>query len=309
MGTYTFGRPTYLLKGEFVEEGRWRGRRPENNQWVYGVLLKTKDGKIKGILNENTRKIFNFNRENPALCNGVVCGIPVFESSAINEQIVWYVELARVIEDTVESYDPNKHKDYETALTFEEIQQKYDIFEKDLELYARCVHGTYMYVYGNEQVATTMSHLDVLTREREKLCEEIQIPLNSNDVTVNSLVKLLSNRFEKYKVLSMLLGKTSSYVSYEMNKREYYFDDLEFRKKHFTVALTLDGIADHYVYMVTNNKSIDIWVDDDCGVKYFNTDSRWFKMHIDVRYQSFTDSFLQTYIASVTNILKSYNEL
>lgn len=309
MCTRTWDKPTYLLNGEFVEDGRWRGRRPENNQWVYGRLLKTKDGKIKGILNENTRRVYRPDMENPAFCNGFVCGIPVFDSSDITEPVVWYVELARVIEPTVESYDPLKPTDYEIALTFDEIKQKYDTFEKSFKLYNSYAESyTFLYEYGNEQLATALSQLDVLAVEKDKLCEEIQIPLNSHDVTVRSLLELSSTRLKKYKAISSLLGNTRSYVGMDY-KRKYVFDDLKFRTKHFTVALTLDGIADHYVYMTTDNEWVDIWVGNDFGVKCFIIESRLFSMHIDLRYHSFTDSFLQTYIASVTNILKSYNEL
>lgn len=38
---------TYIVSTEF-----YRARRPVNNAWVIGYLVKTKDGKIEGILNK-----------------------------------------------------------------------------------------------------------------------------------------------------------------------------------------------------------------------------------------------------------------
>lgn len=66
------------IKGYTIEEGRYRARRPANNHWVYGFLVKKTNGEIEGILNEKT-----------------LCHISSDPS---------YAELAWIDENTLESY-------------------------------------------------------------------------------------------------------------------------------------------------------------------------------------------------------------
>lgn len=42
-------RNTYCVSSEF-----YRAKRPVNNQWVEGYLVKNKEGAIEGILNKDT---------------------------------------------------------------------------------------------------------------------------------------------------------------------------------------------------------------------------------------------------------------
>lgn len=47
------------MDDRIIENGRYRARRNKNSNFVYGFLIKDKDGKILGILNENTPYYFN----------------------------------------------------------------------------------------------------------------------------------------------------------------------------------------------------------------------------------------------------------
>ena len=42
----------YCQQSRIVSTEFYRARRPINNAWVIGYLVKTKDGKIEGILNK-----------------------------------------------------------------------------------------------------------------------------------------------------------------------------------------------------------------------------------------------------------------
>ena len=47
------------MDDRIIEDGRYRARRNKNSNFVYGFLIKDKNGKILGILNENTPYYFD----------------------------------------------------------------------------------------------------------------------------------------------------------------------------------------------------------------------------------------------------------
>ena len=76
-----FPRPK-AHKDTVVVEGRWRARRSRGGQFVYGFLIVNLEGKIQGILNENTR----------------------YEQETRGDEDPDYAELAWIDQDTIEKW-------------------------------------------------------------------------------------------------------------------------------------------------------------------------------------------------------------